>query len=179
MTDAPVPAPGPAPAPPPAAAPGAWLRRASWAGTGAFVATATAAAVAPSTFAPLALAVAAALFAGGCALFVWALLLMAGRSRTDDLELARIWFLAGPPTPARVRLSLLASFGIEVVAGFATAGARPYTSLAAGVLVPVYGLALCGLWASRHGAFPPRALLHDRGRRRLRSADADQGEQHP
>jgi len=104
---------------------------------------------------------------------------MAGRSRTDELDLAQIWFLAGPPTPARVRRSLLASFGVEVVAGFASAGARPYTSLAAGVLVPVYGLALCGLWASRHGAFPPRPLPGDRGARGLRSPDADQGEQHP
>lgn len=163
----------------PHAPPGAGVRRASWAGTGLFVASAVAAAVAPATFEPLALAVAAGLFAAGCAGFVWALLAMAGRSRTDELELAQIWFLAGPPTPARVRRSLLASLGVEVVAGFATAGARPYTSLAAGVLVPVYGLALCGLWASRHGAFPPRALPRDRGGRGLRSADADQGEQHP
>ena len=34
--------------------------------------------------------------------------------------------------------------------------ARPYSSLAAGTLTPLYGLALCGLWAARYGTFPPR-----------------------
>jgi hypothetical protein len=159
--------------------PGPGIRRASWVGTGVFVVTATAAAAAPSTFEPLALAVAAALFAAGCAAFVWAFLAMAGRSRTRQMELAQVWFLAGPPSPVGVRRSLLASFAVEVVAAFATAGARPYTSLAAGVLVPVYGLALCGLWAARHGTFPARTDGGGPGRRGLRSGDGDRGEQDP
>lgn len=159
--------------------PGRGLRRASWAGTVLFVVTAIAAAVAPSTFEPVALAVAAGLFAAGCGVFLWAFFAMAGRSRTAQLELAQVWFLVGPPTPPPVRLSLLASFGVEVVVGFATAGARPYTSLAAGVLVPVYGLAFCGLWAARHGTFPPRAAVPGRPTRRLRSPDADPGEPNP
>ncbi|MDQ6728405.1 MAG: hypothetical protein M3066_19915 [Actinomycetota bacterium] len=139
--------------PPP---PGAGVRRASWAGTAVFVVTAVAADVAPSTFEAVALAVAAFLFVAGCAVFFWSFLLMAGRSRTARLELAQVYFLAGPPTPSSVRRSLLAAFAVQVVAALATAGIRPYTSLAAGVLVPMYGLALCGLWATRHGAFPPR-----------------------
>lgn len=155
---------------------GAGIRRVSWAGTALFVVTAVAAAAAPSTFEPVALAASVGLFAAGCAAFVWAFLVMAGRSRTEELELAQVWFLAGPPTPRAVRLSLLASFGVEVVAAFATAGARPYTSLAAGVLVPVYGLALCGLWAVRHAAFPPRPPAGGRGGRALRSQDADHGQ---
>lgn len=158
---------------------GGGVRRASWAGTAVFTATAVAAAVAPSTFEPIALVVAAGLFAAGCAVFLWAFFAMAGRSRTHQLELAEVWFLIGPPTPARVRRSLLASLGVEVAVGFATAGARPYTSLAAGVLVPVYGLALCGLWAARYGTFPPRAAGGGRPGRGIRSPDADPGEQDP
>lgn len=160
-------------------APGAGLRRASWAGTGLFVVTAGAAAIAPATFKPAALVVAVALFAAGCAVFVWAFFVIAGRSRTEQIELAQAWFLAGPPTPAPVRRSLLGALAVQVVAGLATAGARPYTSLAAGVLVPLWGLGLCGLWAARHGAFPPRK---GDGRRRgagIRSDDADQREQNP
>jgi hypothetical protein len=34
---------------------------------------------------------------------------------------------------------------------------RPYTSLAFGVLVPLFGLALCGLWSSVGGTFPLKA----------------------
>ena len=156
---------------------GAGVRRASWGGTAVFVVTAVAAAVAPSAFKPLALAVAIALFAGGCGVFLWSLLLVAGRSRTELVELAQVWFLTGTPTPPAVRRSLLASLGVQVAAGLATAAARPYTSLAAGVLVPVWGLGLCGLWAARHGAFPPRPADTRRPARGIRSADADQREQ--
>ncbi len=157
---------------------GTAVRRASWGGTGVFVVTAVAAAIAPSVFDAVALAVAIALFAGGCAVFLWALLVAAGRSRTDQLELAQLWFLTGPPTPAPVRRSLLGALAVQVVVGLATASVRPYTSLAAGVLVPMWGLGLCGLWAARHGAFPPRKDV-GRGLPGIRSADADQREQDP
>ena len=135
---------------------GAGIPRASWTGTLVFVVTAVAAAVSPSAFEQLALAVAVVLFAGGCAVFLWALFVAAGRSRRERLELAQVWFLAGPPTPPEVRRRLLAALAVQVVAGLATAAARPYTSLAAGVLVPMWGLGLCGLWAARHGTFPAR-----------------------
>jgi hypothetical protein len=136
---------------------GAAIRRASWIGATVFVVTAVVAAAAPDTVdEQIALAVAAALFLGGCGVFLWAFFVAAGRSRTEQLELAQVWFLTGPPTPAPVRRSLLSALAVQVVAGLATAAARPYTSLAAGVLVPMWGLGLCGLWAARHGTFPPR-----------------------
>lgn len=155
------------------------IRRASWAGTAVFTLTAVAAAVAPSTFKPLALAVAVTLFAVGCAIFLWAFLVVAGRSRTDRMALAQIWFLTGTPTPKEVRRSLLGALAVQVVVGLATAGARPYTSLAAGVLVPMWGLGLCGLWAARHGTFPPRPADTRRRGTGLRSPNADRREQDP
>jgi len=121
------------------------------------VVTAVAADVAPTALKPIALVVATMLFVAGCAIFFWAFLVMASRSRTHRLELAQVWFLAGTPTPAPVRRSLLGALAMQVIAALVTAGARPYTTLAAGVLVPMYGLGLCGLWAVRHGAFPLRA----------------------
>ena len=58
-------------------------------------------------------------------------------------------------------LSLLA---VQIVVGLATALARPNqtdgspgTSLALGVLVPVFGFGLNGLWAAFHGTFAERA----------------------
>ncbi|MDQ4068584.1 MAG: hypothetical protein M3203_03785, partial [Actinomycetota bacterium] len=129
---------------------------------------AVAAAISPPAFEEVALAVAIALFVGGCAVFLWAFFVAAGRSRTERLELAQVWFLTGPPTPPAVRRSLLAALAVQVVAGLATAAARPYTSLAAGVLIPMWGLGLCGLWAARHGTFPG-----------IRSTDADQRDQDP
>ena len=160
-------------------APGAGIRRASWAGTAVFALSAVAATVAPSTLKPAALAIAGALFAGGCAVFLWAFVIVAGRSRTDRMELAQIWFLTGPPTPRTVRRSLRGALAVQVVVGLATAGVRPYTSLAAGALVPMWGLALCGLWAARHATFPPRPADTRRPNTGLRSPNADRREQDP
>jgi hypothetical protein len=155
------------------------IQRASWAGTAVFAVTAVAGAIAPDTFTPVALVVAVILFAGGCAIFLWALFLVAARSRTDLMQQAQIWFLTGSPTPATVRKSLLGALAVQVAVGLATAGARPYTSLAAGVLVPMWGLGLCGLWAARHGDFPPRPVDTRRSGRGLRSPHADRREQDP
>jgi len=158
---------------------GAGVRRASWAGTVVFVVTAVAAAIAPSSVGPVALIVAVVLFAGGCAVFLWSFVIVAGRSRTDSMELAQIWFLAGATTPRAVRRSLLGALAVQVVVGLATAGTRPYTSLAAGALVPMWGLGLSGLWAARHAAFPSRPPDPRRRGSGLRSRDADQREQNP
>ncbi len=155
------------------------IRRASWAGTAIFAVSAIAAAIAPETFDTPALVVAIALFAGGCGIFLWAFLLVAARSRTDQMEQAQIWFLTGSPTPPEVRRSLLGALAVQVVVGLATAGARPYTSLAAGVLVPMWGLGLSGLWTARHGDFPTRPPDTRRSGPGLGSSHADRREQDP
>lgn len=130
--------------------------RASWAGTLVFVATA-AAAVATRAAAVPAAAVALLLFAVGIAVFFWAYAIAVRRSRTDAIGIGGLFFLAGEATaPAATKRALLVSLGVQTVAGLATAGARPFTSLAFGVLVPLYGLALTGLWGARHGTFGPR-----------------------
>ena len=87
--------------------------------------------------------------------FLAALLRMAARSRTDELTLPGLFWLSGS-APADVRRLLLGSFGVEIVVGLATASVRPFTGLAFGVLVPVYGLGLTGLWGARLGTFGPR-----------------------
>ena len=54
--------------------------------------------------------------------------------------------------PSGVRRHLLASAAVQVVVAFVTAGAPARTpSLAFGILVPVYGLGLAGLWGRPHG----------------------------
>jgi hypothetical protein len=52
---------------------------------------------------------------------------------------------------------------VQVVVALGTAIGRseaddgsPGTSLAVGILVPMFGLGLNGLWAAFHGVFPPR-----------------------
>jgi hypothetical protein len=126
-------------------------------GTAGFAVSATAATLFPDTLAVPSLVVALVLFLSGCLAFVRALLLAAGRSRRDEIDLPGLFFLSrSAPTPVRVRL--LGSLAAEIVVSLVTASLRPFTALAFGVLVPTYGLGLCGLWAAAAGTFPRRAM---------------------
>jgi hypothetical protein len=104
---------------------------------------------------PVAVAVSVALFAAGAAIMLLALVRAAGRSRTDEVTVPGIFFLADS-APKALRRHLLASLAVQVVVAFVTAGVRPFTSLAFGILAPVYGLGVTGLWGARHGRFGPR-----------------------
>lgn len=129
--------------------------RASWAGTGFFAITAVAA-VLTAVARPIAAGIALLLFVAGAAAFLWAFAIAVGRSRTDAIGIGGLYFLAGDTAPAGVRRSMMASLGVQTVVAFATASARPFTSLAFGILVPTFGLGLAGLWGAKHGRFGAR-----------------------
>ena len=134
---------------------GAGILRASWAGTAVFAVTAAVGVAVEGALAWVAFAVAVALFVAGCIAFVWAYAVAVRRSRTDEIAVAGLYLLSGS-APKEVRRQLLGSLAVEVVVALATAAARPYTIAATGILAPVYGLGLAGLWAARHGTFAPR-----------------------
>ena len=130
------------------------IERASWIGTVAFV-VATALAVAIDAMRPVAATVAAVLFVIGTAAFLVALVRAAQRSRQDELSVGGIFFLQGSAPPA-VRRRLLGAWAVQIVTAFAGAGLRPFTALAFGVLAPVYGIGLAGLWGATHGQYGRR-----------------------
>lgn len=125
-------------------------------GTAAFVLAAVAAAVSPSAVGRPALVLDVVLFGAGVAAFAAGYFRGVNRSRREVVSVGGLYFLTGETAPSDVRRQLLGALVAQVVVGLGTAIARPYTDLAAGVLVPMYGLGLCGLWASRHGRFPKR-----------------------
>jgi hypothetical protein len=98
------------------------------------------------------------------AIFFWSYALAVARSRTEEIAVSNLYLLSGS-APRRIRLQLFGSLTVEVVAAVVTAGVRINTTLAAGVLVPLYGLAVCGLWAARYGRFGPRVTSPSRRRR--------------
>ena len=120
--------------------------RVAWYATGVFAVTAVAGVAVPA-LRIVAVAVALALFVGGAALMTATLVIGAGRSRTDNVDIGGLFFSQAPRT---LRLALAA----QAVIGLVTATLR--ASAAFGVLVPVFGLGLCGLWGARHGTFPAR-----------------------
>lgn len=129
--------------------------RASWIGTAVFGVTSGVGAVL-SSFDVVALAVALLLFTAGVAAFVAAYAKAVSRSRTEQIGVMSLFFLEGAVASKPVRRLLLGSFLVEVLVAVAVAAARPNTSLAFGILVPVYGLSLAGLWGAHHGTFRPR-----------------------
>lgn len=135
---------------------GRQLIAASWWVTMGFAVVAVAGVIAPDTFGVAVAVVSLLLFALGCVIFLQAFWLAVQRSRRELIGIGGLYFLAGS-APAPVRRSLLGAFGLQVAVSFGAALARPFTSVAFVVLVPLLGLALCGLWGARYGTFPPRA----------------------
>lgn len=124
---------------------------ASWAGTALFAASALPAAAGVDATGYVAVTVALALFAASVPLSVYALARGAVRTARDGerVTVTGLFFARGSaPRPVRLLLngSLAAALAVLVV----TASAEPF-----GTLVPVYPLALTGVWAARHGTFPP------------------------
>jgi hypothetical protein len=137
---------------------------ASWIGTALFTVTAALAAVWPKQLDVPAFVVSLALFGVGLVVFVWAYGLAVARSRSDEIAVTSLFLLA-TSAPRRVQKQLLGSLAAQVVVALATAGARVHTTLAFGALVPLFGLALAGLWSARHGVFPPRIAVSRRSRK--------------
>ena len=133
------------------------IPRASWWGTILFAATSAGAVAVPEPpFEVPAFVVAVGLFLAGCVIFVLAYSRAVQKSRERVIGVAQLFFLTGEAAPPDVKRSLLGAFALQVAVALGAAIARPYSSLAAGTLTPLYGLALCGLWAARYGTFPPR-----------------------
>lgn len=138
---------------------------ASWIGTVLLAATAILGAVAPDPFVVAAVGVALVLFAAGLVAFVWAYAVAVGRSRTDLMGMGGLFFLAGS-APKSIQRSLVGSLVVEIVVAVATASVWLFASehfakatvnpLAFGLLAPMYGLGLMGLWGAKFGTFPPR-----------------------
>lgn len=135
--------------------PGAGIVTSSLAGTAAFAVVAAVGVVAPA-FEVVTAVVSGALFVLGCVVFLCAYALAVGRSRTEAIGIGGLYFLAGDSAPASVRRRLMVALAAQVVLALVAAGLRPYTPMAFGILVPVFGLGLAGLWGARHGRFAAR-----------------------
>ena len=95
---------------------------------------------------------------------------LARSTRGDNVAVANLFFLQGS-APRPVKREFLALFVVCFVITAATVAWEPF-----GVLVPMLPLGLAGVWAARHGVFPPRpgGLVAADDRRRAR-ADLGRG----
>jgi hypothetical protein len=98
-----------------------------------------------------------ALFVAGLVIYVVAFVAGAHRSRTHELGIGSWFFLAGSAPRPIVRW-FRALLGLQVVAGITAASIAPFTPVAFGVLAPIFGLSIMGLWGARHGTFARRVI---------------------
>ena len=95
------------------------------------------------------------LFAIGTVAFLWAYGKAIERSREQDVSVAMIYGMSGvAPKAIRRRFHLLTF--VQSAVAIATASIRPFTPQAFGILAPMLGIGLAGLWAATHGTFSER-----------------------
>jgi hypothetical protein len=124
----------------------------SWGTSLAFAAITLPVALGASALEGVAIAVSLALFAGSLIVWAYAFSLAVVRSsRGDDVTVPTLFFLSAGAAPPAVRRHLLGSLAASIVVAVVTVKANPFSAL-----VPMLPLGLAGLWAARHGTFPPR-----------------------
>jgi hypothetical protein len=160
--------------------------RANIAGTMAFIVTAVAAAALfTSGWQWVGAVTAMTLFVAGIAAFGWSFWNAVQRSRGEQVAVTQLYMLAGGVAPPAVRKLMLSLLAMQIVTGLATALARPDnpdgspgTSLALGVLVPMFGLGMNGLWAAFHGTYAARVADESRSSVTTSGGSIDQNEEH-
>lgn len=85
------------------------------------------------------------------------------RSRIDEIGVANLYLLTGPTAPTPVKRAMTLALVVQVLVGLVGAvigaiGLRgdEVNTLAFGILVPMFGIGLNGVWAVRFGRFAPR-----------------------
>ena len=131
--------------------------QASWIGTAVFTVAAVVGGVVAGWPRKVAVVTDLTLFVIGCGLFLAGYWQAVQRSRTNEIGIGGLFFLAGKGTaPGRVKVHLLGSMAAQLVIAIVTASVWPFSELAFGLLVPVFGLGCTGLWSARYGHFGPR-----------------------
>jgi hypothetical protein len=146
-------------------APGARVVRLDLAGTAVFlVALAIAVPLRTHRFAQFLIGgVSMVLFAIGVTTTLWAYTRALDRSRVEEVGVANLYLLTGDTAPKAVGRTMSLALVVQVLAaiggawiGVAGLDKGQLNALAFGVLVPMFGIGMNGVWAARHGSYGPR-----------------------
>jgi hypothetical protein len=159
---------------------GAAIIRANVGLTAVFVLTAVIATVVfDDPWKNIAVGVAIGCFAVGVVVFLWGYWTAVQRSRHDNIAVASLYFLIDNCAPKNVMRIMNSLLAVQVVVGVVTASIRsstdgePGSTLAFGILVPMLGLGLNGVWGAFYGSFGPRV---DRRNTRVPDDEASSGQ---
>ena len=103
------------------------------------------------------------LFAIGVACTLWAYVTALEKSRTQEVGVANLFLLTGKTAPPSIKRTMLVALAAQIVAAVigASIGAAglektELNALAFGVLVPMFGIGMNGMWAAKYGSYGPR-----------------------
>jgi hypothetical protein len=103
------------------------------------------------------------LFAVGVASTLWAYTRALDRSRVEEVGVANLYLLTGDTAPKPVRRTMSVALAVQIVTALAGAwigvaglDEGQLNALAFGVLVPMFGVGMNGVWAALHGSYGPR-----------------------
>ena len=131
-----------------------------WVANGLFAVTAIPVAAGVNDLIGTAIGVSLALFLFACVAMAYAFVVAVARTtRGDNIVVGNLFFLHGS-APRPVKREFLLQFLVCVAIAAGTVAFEPF-----GVLVPMLPVALAGVWAARHGTFPPRPVASARPRR--------------
>lgn len=108
-------------------------------------------------------------FAIGVVAFLWGYWNAVQRSREEEIGVAALYFLLDGIAPRTVVRRMNAMLAFQTVWAVVTAvwrgstNGKPGSTLAFGILVPMLGLGLNGLWGAFHGTFGPRVTREQHG----------------
>ena len=128
------------------------------------VASAIAVTVFDQPWKSIAVAVSLLCFTVGVVAFLWGYWSAVQRSREDEIGVAVLYFLMDGVAPLPVSRIMNWLLGVQCAVALGAALSRPSTdgkpgsTLAFGILVPMLGLGLSGLWGALHGTFRPRII---------------------
>lgn len=144
--------------------------RGSIAGTVLFAIAAAIGLFAPSASA-IATIVSFLLFGIGCVVFLVAFARAINRSREEAVSVFGLYFLIGS-APRSVQVLMHTATIVQLAIAITAASLRPFTVAAFGILVPMFGLGMSGLWGARHGVFAESATRETTGKRVQETDDA-------
>lgn len=125
------------------------------AGTAIFAVTQTLAAIAPrGTTGLVAVVWSLVLFVVGSVAFCAAFVVAAGRSRDERVTVVGVVWLTDV-APVAVARALRIALVAQCVVALVTAGIRPFSAVAFGILAPMFGLGCIAWFGARHGIFAP------------------------